>query len=54
MYMDDEDVYETVGDRIHNSSGSAGSSRVLDFGSIFHICHWRDWFDSFVRCLVGL
>jgi hypothetical protein len=44
MCMNDEDVYETVGDGTHNSSGGAGSSNVLDFGSIFHICHWSDLF----------
>jgi hypothetical protein len=30
-----------------NGSGGASSSWVLDFGSIFHVCPRRDWFDSF-------
>jgi hypothetical protein len=30
-----------------NGSGGASSSWVLDFGSTFHVCPRRDWFDSF-------
>jgi hypothetical protein len=43
----EEDVYESVGDGMCSDSGDAGSIWVLDSRSTFHVCHWRDWFDSF-------
>jgi Zinc knuckle len=50
----EEDVYESVGDGMGSGSGGASSSWVLDFRSTFHVCHRRDWFDSFREVSGGI
>jgi hypothetical protein len=40
-------VYESIGDGTGSGSGGTGSSWMLDFGSTFHVCLRRDWFDFF-------
>jgi hypothetical protein len=47
MCMGDEDMYEFIDDGMYSGSSGADSSWVLDFGSTFHICPRKDWFDFF-------
>jgi hypothetical protein len=45
--VDEENVYDFVGDWMGSGNDGVGSSWVLDSRSAFYVCPWRDLFDSF-------